>query len=223
MVIGVMKDFFDALSVIILFSSFMLMAGKKTRSYIRTFRFQSLLIAVVAGITGVESLASKGSIEVLVVCVLIVVLKVIYIPNLLERTYSNVDYKIEKDFFYNIPMLVIICCGLVVFSYFCVSGINVNTDDANSMQIVNSLSVVLIGFFFMISRKKAIGQIIGFLVVENGLFVMAMFTTHGMPFIVDMGVLVDLLTAVMIMGIMVFRINDKFDSTNINKLNNLKG
>ena len=91
------------------------------------------------------------------------------------------------------------------------------------MQMVNSISIILIGLLFMISRKKAIGQIIGFLVIENGLFVTAMFVTNGMPFVVDMGILIDLLTAVIIMGVMVFRINDKFDSINIDKLRNLKG
>ena len=75
----------------------------------------------------------------------------------------------------------------------------------------------------MISRKKAIGQIIGFLVIENGLFITALFATQGMPFIIDMGIFVDLLSGVMIMGIMVFRINEKFDSISIDKLNNLRG
>jgi hydrogenase-4 component E len=75
----------------------------------------------------------------------------------------------------------------------------------------------------MISRKKAIGQIIGYLVMENGIFVTAIFSTHGMPFIVDIGIFIDMITAVLIMGIMVVQINDKFDSININNLRNLKG
>ena len=75
----------------------------------------------------------------------------------------------------------------------------------------------------MICRKKAIGQIVGFLVIENGLFVTAMFSTNGMPFIVDMGIFIDIITAVLIMGIIVFKINDKFDSIEINKLKNLRG
>jgi len=64
---------------------------------------------------------------------------------------------------------------------------------------------------------------VGFLVIENGLFITAMFSTHGMPFIVDMGIFIDLITAVMVMGIMVLNINEKFDSTDINKLKNLRG
>jgi hydrogenase-4 component E len=75
----------------------------------------------------------------------------------------------------------------------------------------------------MITRKKAIGQIVGFLVIENGMFLAAMLTTEGMPMIVELGLFFDLLTAFIIMGIFVFKINSTFDSIDINKLKNLKG
>jgi hydrogenase-4 component E len=123
----------------------------------------------------------------------------------------------------NIPILVIICCGLVVFSYFSVSNIGTLSGVHVNLQVVNSFSVVLIGFFFMLSRKKAIGQMIGYLVIENGIFVTAIFSTNGMPFIVDIGIFIDMVTAVLIMGIMVIQINEKFESINVNKLRNLKG
>jgi hydrogenase-4 component E len=218
-----MIGLFNTLSVMILLSSFVLMANKRIKSYIKTFRIQSLLIALAAGIMGVQSILNEGRIDVLVVCFIIVVLKVIYVPNLLNRTYKGVAYKVEKDFIWNIPILILVCCGLVVFIYFSISAIDGIEWGLNNIQIVNSVSVVLIGLFFMISRKKAIGQIIGFLVLENGIFITAMFATDGMPFIVDLGVFIDMLTAVMIMGVMVYRISDKFDTINIDKLNKLKG
>jgi len=218
-----MANYLDALSVLILVSSFVLVANKRISSYIATFRLQSLLIALTAGMMGLQSLRLEGRVDVLVVGLLIVSLKVIYIPNLLNRTFAQVEYRVEKDFFLNIPLLVLICCGLVVFSYFSIStiaGINAGTIN---MQVVNSVSVVLIGLLFMISRKKAIGQMVGFLVIENGLFVTALFSTHGMPFIVDMGIFIDMITAVLIMGILVFRINEKFESINLHELKNLRG
>lgn len=75
----------------------------------------------------------------------------------------------------------------------------------------------------MISRKKAIGQIVGFLVIENGIFVTALFATHGMPFIVDIGILMDILVAVVIMGMMVFKIDEKFGNINVDKIKDLRG
>jgi hydrogenase-4 component E len=218
-----MESYLDVLSVLILLSSFILMANKRIKSYIKTFRIQSAMIAIVAGIMGINSIYKEGHFDILVVCAVIIAIKVIYIPRLLNKTYANVEYKVEKDFFLNIPILIIGCCFIVVFTYFSISttkGINLGIIN---MRVVNSISLILIGLFFMISRKKAIGQIVGFLSIENGIFITAMFATEGMPFIVDMGIFVDLLSAVMIMGIMVFRINEKFDSIDINKLKNLRG
>ena len=218
-----MSNLIDTFSVLILLSSFVLMANKRTKSYIKTFRFQSALIAAAAGIMGIKSIAEEGRFDLLIVCLIIIILKVIYIPNLLSKTLSNVEYKVEKDFILNIPILIIVCCTLVIFSYFSMSTVNDLNKGNISIQFVNSISVILIGLFFMISRKKAIGQIVGFLVIENGLFITAMFATDGMPFIVDMGIFIDMLTAVMVMGIMVFKINEKFESIDVNKLNNLRG
>ncbi|HZK87613.1 MAG TPA: hypothetical protein VFC27_00545 [Anaerovoracaceae bacterium] len=218
-----MENYFDILSVLILFSSFVLISNKRIKSYVKTFRLQSVLIAVTVGIIGVKSLLEEGKYDILIVCLIIIALKVIYIPKLLNKTYGNVEYKVEKDFFFNIPILILVCCGLVVFVYFSVSNISGLNEGHINLQVVNSFSLVLIGFLFMISRKKAIGQIIGFLVMENGIFVTAIFSTHGMPFIVDIGIFIDMLTAVLIMGVMVIQINEKFESININKLKNLKG
>lgn len=218
-----MGSYKEVLSVLILLTSFMLMANKRIKSYIGTFRLQSVLIAMAAGLMGVSHIAGEGSVDVLVVCAVIIALKVIYIPNLLHKTFKGVEYKVEKDFFLNIPLLILICCGIVVFTYFSVSNVAGISEGTINIEIVNSVSLVLIGLFFMISRKKAIGQIVGFLVIENGIFVTAMFSTNGMPFIVDVGVFIDIITAVLIMGIIVFRINEKFESIDINKLKNLRG
>lgn len=218
-----MRDYLSIFSILILISSFMLVANKRVNSCIRTLRIQSILIAAAAGILGIYNLYTEGRFELVIICALIIALKVIYIPKLLSRTASKVDYKVEKGFFLNIPISILICFGLVILSYFSVSAIN-GIDDGNlRLYLVNSISIMMIGLFFMINRKKAVSQIIGFLVIENGLFTAAMLFAQGMPIIVDMGILVDLLTAVMIMGILVFKINESFDTVDLNKLRNLRG
>ncbi|MBK5244711.1 MAG: hydrogenase [Eubacteriaceae bacterium] len=218
-----MSNYLDALSVLLLTSAFILMGNKRIKSYIKTFRLQSILIALLTGIMGINSFYNDGNVDILVVCMVVIGIKVVYIPFLLNKTYENVAYRVEKDFLLNIPILIIGCCFIVVFTYFSLSATTgINTGTIN-MQVVNSISLILIGLFFMISRKKAIGQIVGFLVIENGIFVTALFATQGMPFIVDIGILMDILVAVIIMGIMVFRIDEKFESTDINKIKDLRG
>lgn len=218
-----MTNFLDTLSLLVLLTAFILIANKRIKSYIRTFRLQSLFIAIGAGIIGLESFAQEGHFDALILSVIMIILKVIYIPNLLDNTYAHVDHTVEKDFFLNIPILIFISFLLFLFSYFSFSSIEGLHEGKVNLQMINLVSVVLIGLFFMITRKKAIGQIVGFLVLENGLFATAMFVTQGMPFIVDLGIFIDLLTGVLIMGLMVFKINEKFDSIDINKMKNLRG
>lgn len=211
-------------SMAILISSFALVAGKRIMSYIRTFRIQSALLAAIAAVFTVYHLIEEGRLEgIAFILVLTVALKVFYIPSMLRKVSLKVEYKVEKDFFVNIPLSILMCCGLVVFIWFVVSRIPELGGTAGGNYLVQALSVVLIGLFFMISRKKAIGQIIGFLVMENGMFLTAMLMTSGMPMIVEFGIFFDLLTAVLIMGIFVFKINETFEHIDINKLRNLRG
>jgi len=219
-----LMDVLNLLSILILISSFILVANKRINSYIRTFRLQSLLLASIAGIFGIYHLLDEERFDgIIIICLLTVAIKVIYIPGMLKKMSMRVEHKVEKDFFINIPISILMCCGLVVLTWYVVSIIPDIDGGYSKMFLSNSISVVMIGLFFMISRKKAIGQIIGFLVIENGMFTAAVLTTFGMPMIVELGIFFDLLTAVLIMGVFVFRINKTFDSIDIDKLKNLKG
>ncbi len=214
----------NLLSILMLISAFTLIANKRQNSYISTFRFQSALLAGISLLVAVRGMVlSKSFDEIIIMFVLIVVFKVVVIPRYMKSTVEKVEYKVEKDFFISIPMSMIICCGLVVLSWYVIYNIDGITRLDTKNYLIYSFSVVLLGLFFMISRKKAIGQIIGFLVIENGMFLAAMLTTEGMPMIVELGLFFDLLTAFIIMGIFVFKINSTFESIDINKLKNLKG
>ena len=218
-----MENYLKLLSSAILISAFILVANKRVNSYIKTFRLQSILLALTAGLIGLNNLFHHGGWEVFLVCIITIAVKVIYIPHLLTNTVKKVEYTVEKDFFVNIPLSILICCGLVFLSYFTVPNIHVLQDGFLKLVLVNAIAVVLIGLFFMVSRKKAIGQMIGFLVIENGLFTAAILSTEGMPMIVELGIFFDVLTAALIMGILVFRINETFESIDLNQLKNLKG
>ena len=71
-------------------------------------------------------------------------------------------------------------------------------------------------------RRRAVTQILGFLMLENGIFLLALLTTYGVPFIVEMGVFLDVLVAVLIMEVFVYHIKDNFDSIDVGELGKLK-
>jgi hydrogenase-4 component E len=81
---------------------------------------------------------------------------------------------------------------------------------------------VLIGFFIMVNRRRAVTQILGFLMLENGIFLLALLATYGVPLIVEMGVFLDVLVAVLIMEVFVYHIKDNFDSIDVGELGKLK-
>lgn len=217
-----MKDVSLILSALILLTAFVLIAGKRIQSYISALRLQGILIALNTGLIGIAAFREDGGIDILIVCLLLILLKVFYIPRQLHKAYAKVEHQVSKDFFLNIPMLVLISIAIVILTYFTVSAV-APADSQTTILLVNAISLVLIGLFFIISRKKAIGQIVGLLVIENGLFITAMYASDGMPFIVDMGIFVDLMTAVLILGVMVARINTAFESIDTQNMSNLRG
>jgi hydrogenase-4 membrane subunit HyfE len=85
------------------------------------------------------------------------------------------------------------------------------------------VAMLLIGLLVMTTRKLALMQIAGFIIMENGLFLTGVGTTIGMPLVVELGIFLDMLIGVLIMGMLVFRINRNFDSINTEKLRNLRG
>lgn len=218
-----MQTYLYFFSILILISAFLLVANKRVNGYVRAFRLQSILIALCAGMLGIDSLLGGKGFELLIVCMITIAVKVVFIPSLLKSTIQKVEYKVEKDFFLNIPVSIIICCGIFLLTYFMVTRIDGLPGTDTVVYLTNSISVVLIGLFFMISRKKAIGQIIGFLLIENGIFMAAILATRGIPMIIELGIFLDVLTAVLIMGILVYKINENFDSIDINKLKKLRG
>ena len=85
-----------------------------------------------------------------------------------------------------------------------------------------AIALFLIGFFSMVNRRKALTQVLGLLSLENGLFLAAISLTYGVPLVVEIGILFDVLIAVMVLGILVFRIRETFDSMDVSKLRKLR-
>lgn len=212
------------LTIALLGATFLLVSNKRQLSYIKSFRIQSIFVAAILGLISIHNtIVTKEFDYMLITFAITLWLKVIFIPNLLHKLETKVVYKIEKDFFINIPLSILICCGLFMLSWYVGAHIQPLQTNDEKTYFATSLAVILIGLFFMVSRKKAIGQIIGFLTMENGIFIAAVLLTFGMPMIVELGIFFDLLTAVIIMGAFIFKISDTFEHIDLNKLKNLKG
>jgi hydrogenase-4 component E len=202
-----------------LVSAFLMVGQKSLFTTIRLYGLQSLLLGIVAATIAI----SEARHELFVTVALTVALKAILIPWFLMRTVNQIGIRREIEPFLNAPVTLLICLGLTVVGYRVSSGFEEGAQNVGHHLIGVALSLMLIGLFLMVSRKKAITQILALLTVENAVFLVAVGVTSGMPLIVEFGIAFDVMLAVLVLGILVLRIVSRFDSMDVSRLSDLKG
>ena len=202
-----------------LVSAYLMVGQKALFTTIRLYGVQSLLLAIVATTIGI----SESRQELFVTAALTVVLKTILIPWFLMRTVDRIGIHREIEPFLNVPVSLLVCLGLTVVGYRVSTGFEEGAQRVTHHLIGVALSLLLIGLFLMVTRKKAITQILALLTVENAVFLVAVGVTTGMPLIVEFGIAFDVMLAVLVLGILVQRIVGRFESMDVSRLSNLKG
>ena len=202
-----------------LVSAYLMVGQKALFTTIRLYGLQSLLLAIVATTMAI----SESRPELFVTAALTVVLKTILIPRFLMRTVDRIGIHREIEPFLNVPVSLLICLGLTVVGYRVSTGFEEGAQQVTHHLIGVALSLLLIGLFLMVTRKKAITQILALLTVENAVFLVAVGVTTGMPLIVELGIAFDVMLAVLVLGILVQRIVGRFESMDVSRLSNLKG
>ena len=202
-----------------LVSAYLMVGQKALFTTIRLYGVQSLLLAIVATTIGI----SESRQELFVTAALTVVLKTILIPWFLMRTVDRIGIHREIEPFLNVPVSLLICLGLTVVGYRVSTGFEEGAQRVTHHLIGVALSLLLIGLFLMVTRKKAITQILALLTVENAVFLVAVGVTTGMPLIVEFGIAFDVMLAVLVLGILVQRIVGRFESMDVSRLSDLKG
>jgi hydrogenase-4 component E len=202
-----------------LVSAYLMVGQKALFTTIRLYGLQSLLLAIVATTIAM----SESRPELFVTASLTVVLKTILIPWFLMRTVDRIGIHREIEPFLNVPVSLLICLGLTVVGYRVSTGFEEGAQQVTHHLIGVALSLLLIGLFLMVTRKKAITQILALLTVENAVFLVAVGVTTGMPLIVELGIAFDVMLAVLVLGILVQRIVGRFESMDVSRLSNLKG
>jgi len=147
---------------------------------------------------------------------------VILIPVLLHRVIDRLDVRWDTETLINIPTTMLIGILLVVFAFNLALPIAQLSSSIVRSTLGIALACVLLSFMMMITRAKAVPQVIGFLSMENGLFFAATAATYGMPMVVEFGIAFDVLVGVFILGVFMFQIREQFDSLDIAHLEKLK-
>jgi hydrogenase-4 component E len=186
---------------------------------IRLFALQSLMLAAIAAIIAFFHNAT----HVYWVAGLTLVGKVFFLPWLLNRLVRRIQIHQEISPLLNSTASMLLCGGFTLLGYIVARPFTSLARLGNNTLGI-AITLLLTGFFLMFNRRKAITQVLALLTVENGVMLAAVaLTTYGMPLVVELGIFFDVMVAVMVLGILVYRIRENFASMDVGKLSQLKG
>lgn len=203
----------------VLVSTYFMLIAKRVPALIRSFRYQSFCLFLAT----VSIAVRERRLDLYTIAGLLFVLKVSLIPYLLTRIIKRIKANEDLGLFINPQLSLVWALGGTYVSWIFTTHL---IAPANQMQVsmfAIAFFAVLAGMFLMIFRVTALAQIIGLLVMENGLFLLASTVSGGMPFFVEIAIFFDVFVSVIIMGLFVYRINKLFTHINVTKLSRLKG
>ncbi|MDP3617097.1 MAG: formate hydrogenlyase [Rhodoferax sp.] len=205
-------------ATLILLLSFSMISQRRIVSLINLFAMQGAALVAASILLGYATHQT----DLYVSAGLTLLLKVILIPWMLHRVIRRLNVKWDVETLINIPTTMLVGIALVIFSFGLALPISRLSSSMAGGSLGIALACVLLSFMMMITRSKAIPQVIGFLSMENGLIFAATTVTNGMPMIVEFGIALDVLVGVLILGVFIFQIREKFDSLDIHNLEALK-
>jgi len=209
----------NTIQAIGLLSCFALLGTSRIGACIRWLSFQGIVLGLVPlilhedGISLRAVLLSGGNIA----------MKGVVFPWLLLRIRARAEFSREVDPF--VGYIASILFGILALTLSVWLGLEMKPALARApfAMLVSSIFLILVGLFLIIARKKALMQVIGYLVLENGIFLFGVITVVRTPLLVELGVLLDAFVGVFVMGIAVFHINREFGSMDIDRLTALRG
>jgi len=207
----------DPLLVLILILNFLLLGTSRLRSAINASAMQGALLGLLAVFVHGE-LAARP----LAVGVAAMAIKGLLIPAMLHRALRDAAIRREIEPYVSLVTSLILGAIATGAAVLVADRLPLAPEHQGSLLVPASLATVLTGFLILCTRRKAITQVVGYLVLENGIFIMGLTLQDAMPFLVEVGVLLDLLVAIFVVGIVINHINREFADLDVARLDALK-
>jgi hydrogenase-4 component E len=205
-------------AALLLLVAFGMLSQRRVLSLINLFAAQGLILTISTAVVAYSSHQSHLYFS----AALTLVLKVILLPWILHRLIRKLNVKWDIETLFNIPATMLIGIVLVIFAFNLAAPISQMAGTITKSTLGIAMASVLLSFLMMITRSKAVPQVIGFLAMENGLFFAATSATYGMPMVVELGIALDVLVGMFILGIFFFQIRETFDSLDLKHMEKLK-
>jgi hydrogenase-4 component E len=149
--------------------------------------------------------------------------KAILVPWLLQRSIQRANVYRETEPLIGLTGSIVLGTCLVLASFWMATMLKMPVRIASGLIVPAAFATLLNGFLMLVSRKKAVSQVIGYIMLENGVFIFGQLLAHALPFVVELSILLDLLGGIFVMGIAIYNISREFDHIDTEQLANLKG
>jgi len=202
----------------LLLLAFAMLTQRRILSLINLFALQGFVLALSTAIVAY----STGQHELYISALITLALKVVFLPWILHRLMRALEVRWDVETLINIPATMLIGIVLVIFAFNLAAPISQLAGTITRSTLGIATASILLSFLMMITRRKAVSQVIGFLAMENGLFFAATSATYGMPLVVELGIALDVLVGTLIFGVFFFHIRETFESLDIHHLEKLK-
>jgi hydrogenase-4 component E len=208
----------NVLAALLLLIAFSMLSQRRVLSLVYLFAWQGLVLSISTTVVAY----STDQHHLYYSAALTAILKVFALPWILHRLIVRLNVKWDRETLIKIPTTMMIGIVVVIFSLNLALPISQQASTVTRNTLGVAIACVLLSFLMMITRRKAIPQVVGFLAMENGLFFAATSATYGMPMVVELGVALDVLVGTFIFGIFFFQIRETFDSLDTRHLEKLK-
>lgn len=192
----------DGLAAWILLTTIAILSSTRIGASIRYYAAQSIML----GILTLAVYLFTGISHILIAAILTFAVKGVVLPLLMFRVLNRLHIKRDVEIRLGIPYLLLISVIFIVIAYAVTHPFARIGQLHTHHTLPIAIGIVLIGLLIMITRTKALTQLLGLVTMENGIFLAGLSVTYGMPLIVELGILFDLLIGVFIMGIFILRI-----------------
>jgi len=213
-----MTNSVDTIMVLLVLTNLVLLGSSRMATCIRVVAIQGIALGVLPLLFAADVL----EIHLWVLALIIITMKGFVFPGLLSRTLRelNVIREVEPFIGYGISMFAgPLALGLC---FWISSGWPLPAEISSSLVVPVALFTTMTGLFLIVSRKKALTQVLGYLVLENGIYSFGVALARRQPVVVELGILLDVFVAVFVMGLAIFHINREFDHIDTDRLSSLR-
>ena len=205
-------------AALLLLLAFAMLTQRRILSLINLFALQGLVLVLSTAMVAY----STNQTHLYYSVGLTLALKVIVLPLILHRLTRALNVRWDVEPLINIPATMLIGIVLVIFAFNLATPISQMAGTITKSTLGIATASILLAFLMMITRRKAVSQVIGFLAMENGLFFAATSATYGMPLVVELGIALDVLVGTLVFGVFFFHIRETFESLDIHHLEKLR-